>query len=311
MNIQQLQYIIAVDEHRHFVKAAAHCFITQATLSMMIKKLEEELDVVIFNRSIQPVQPTPEGEQIIIKARLIMQQVKDLQLFAKELKGTVSGDLRLAVIPTLAPYLLPLFIENFSSSFPHLQIKVKEMLTDAIVAELHAGKIDIGILAVPLEQKDLREEHLFYEPFYAYATEGLLGKKKKLLMPGDIHSESLWLLEEGHCLRNQVFDLCEQRSARQESINLQYEAGSLETLIRMVDLNGGMTIIPHLATLNLSKEQQVKLKGFANPAPVREISMVMHANYPREALVNALKKTILKHIPLLDLSGQFKVLKID
>ena len=297
MNIQQLEYIISLSNHHHFVKAAKSCFVTQPTLSMMIQKLEEELEVKIFDRSKQPVVPTKEGEEIIQRAVKILAEIKELRDFAKELKGEISGELNLGIIPTLAPYLLPLFLKSFTGKYPHLKIFIKEMITDEIIDKLKKGEIDIGILATPLSDRRITEIPLFYEEFYAYASKKEKLPRKKYLLPKEIDLNHLWLLEEGHCLRNQVLNLCELRKKDSENINLHYESGSIETLINIVDRHEGVTIIPRLAVLNLKKDQLENVRQFSDPKPVREISLAVKSDFPRKMLLKHLKEEIIKNIP--------------
>lgn len=295
MNFQQLEYILAVHECRHFAKAAEKCFITQPTLSMMIHKLEEELGVKIFDRSRQPVTTTREGEEIIRRAQAVMVQAEHLKHFAGELREKITGELRLGIIPTLAPYLLPLFLKSFHEKYPALKIFVREMVTDEIVLKLQTGELDLGLLATPVNEPRLEEHPLFYEEFFVYASQDEKLPRKKYLLPKQIDINHLWLLEEGHCLRNQVFNLCELKKQDPETLN--YEAGSIETLINLVDHNGGITIIPSLAGLNLKAAQKKKIREFANPKPVREISLVSAVNFPRKKILEELEREIIKVVP--------------
>jgi LysR family hydrogen peroxide-inducible transcriptional activator len=297
MNLQQLEYIVAVEKHRHFAKAADASFVTQPTLSMMIQKLEDELGVKIFDRKKQPVEPTKEGEEIIMRAKQVLAEVGHLKEYAAELKGEITGELHLGIIPTLAPYLLPLFLKPFSQKYPHLKIYIKEMVTNDIIAKLKTGDLDMGILATPLHETQLVGHLLFYEEFFAYASKSEKLGKKKYLAPKEINLNHLWLLEEGHCLRNQVFNLCELKKNESPADNLHYEAGSIETLINLVDKYEGLTIIPHFATLNLSPAQQKNVREFAEPKPVREISLVVAKSYPRKKLLKQLQTEILNVIP--------------
>ena len=297
MNLQQLDYIIAVDAHRHFAKAAEKTFVTQPTLSMMIQKLEEELGVRIFDRSKQPVVPTREGEEIIARAKQIMADVSRMREFAKQLKHEISGEMKLAVIPTLAPYLLPLFLKSFAEEHPLLKISIRELVTDEIINSLKNGDIDIGLLATPLNDPRLEEHPVFYEELFAYVAASEKLSKKKYLLPKDIDLSKLWLLEEGHCLRNQMLDLCELKKKDFQSDRLHYETGSIETLKNLVDHHQGITILPHLATLDLSKKQKEKIREFAHPKPVREISLVINKNFHRTSLLEALKSEIEKQLP--------------
>ncbi|HZY79967.1 MAG TPA: LysR substrate-binding domain-containing protein [Cyclobacteriaceae bacterium] len=298
MNIQQLEYILAVDSSRHFETAADKCNVTQPTLSMMIRKLEDELGIRIFDRTKQPIEPTPEGKEVLLRARQIMADVSMLKEFAKGLKSEVSGEIRLAIIPTLAPYLLPLFLPSFVEKYAQLRVKISELVTHDIIYALKNGDVDIGLLATPLHDPKLVEHPVFYEEFFAYTSDLPTGRqgekagKKKYLLPKDIDLSKLWLLEEGHCFRNQVFNLCELKMKDRESDRLHYEAGSLETLKNLVDHNKGITILPLLATRDLSKSQLKKIRSFAPPKPVREISVVVNSNYARKSILDALKKAI-------------------
>ena len=297
MNLQQLEYIIAVDTHRHFVTAANKCFVTQATLSMMIKKLEEELDIKIFDRSKQPVKPTKEGELVIQLARQILLQSAFLKDYAKDLRGEINGELRLGIIPTLAPYILPLFIKSFSEKYPHLKIFIKEMVTDDIVSKIKTGDLDVGLLSIPLHDVQLTEILLFYEEFFAYASETENLSPKKYLLPKEMDMNHLWLMEEGHCLRNQVFNFCELTKLKSENNNVHYEAGSIETLINLVDKHRGITIIPELAILNLNSNQKKNIREFASPKPAREIGLVMNKSFSRKAIIEKLKEEIINNMP--------------
>ncbi|MDP4284854.1 MAG: LysR substrate-binding domain-containing protein [Bacteroidota bacterium] len=297
MNISQLEYIIAVDNNRHFVKAAECCFVTQATLSMMIKKLEEELDVKIFDRNKHPVIPTREGKEIIIRARKIVAEINGMGAYARELKEAASGELLLGIIPTLAPYLLPLFLKNFTLKYPNIKLRIKELVTAEIISKLKSGALDIGILATPLGEAGIEERPLFYEEFFAYVSKNEKLSKKKYLLSAEIYLNNLWLLEEGHCLRNQVFNLCELKKQDIASDNLHYEAGSIETLINMVDKSDGITIVPFLAAKMLKPGQKVKLREFANPKPVREISLASSTHFPRRKLLEYLANEIGKVVP--------------
>lgn len=293
MNFQTLEYILAVNTHRHFAKAAEKCFVTQPTLSMMIHKLEEELGVKIFDRSQQPVTVTREGEEIIKRAKSVLVQADHLKHYVNELKGEMTGELRMGIIPTLAPYLLPLFLKSFHDKHPSLKIFVKEMVNNEILIKLRTGELDLGLVATPVNESSLEEHPLFYEEFFVYASQGEKLPKRKYLLPKQIDVNHLWLLEEGHCLRNQVFNLCELK----KSETLNYEAGSIETLINLVDYNGGITIIPALAELNLKAGQKKNIREFANPRPVREISLVVTESFPRKKILKELKEEISQAVP--------------
>ncbi|MDW3645442.1 MAG: LysR substrate-binding domain-containing protein [Bacteroidia bacterium] len=292
MTLQQLNYIIAVDNERHFARAAEACHVTQPTLSMMIQKLEEELDLQIFDRSKQPVMPTSEGLQLIEQARIILQEVGKFKDIGASAKNIISGELRVGIIPTLASYLMPLFISDFLEKYPLVKLIVEEINTQNIIESLKRGNLDVGILATPLNESSILEQPLFYEEFYLYTPQA---QKKNYIVPEDINPNDLLLLEEGHCLRGQVINLCELRRA--EDKQLVYQSGSLETLIHLVDSQQGITILPELAAFRLDKERQKQLTRFQKPSPVREISLVKHRNFVKSRLIEVLGEEILGHLP--------------
>ncbi len=297
MNLQQLEYIIAVDRLKNFVKASESCFVTQATLSMMIKKLEEELEVKIFDRSKQPVKTTEVGEKLILQARKIILESKKLKEIIQNEKGVLSGELKIGIIPTLAPYLLPLFLKEFMQTFPLVKLVINEFTTDVIMQKLKSGDLDVGILATPLHDTAITEEVLFYEKYFLYVNAKEKGFDKNYVLPKDIDVNRLWLLEEGHCMRSQILNLCALKKQKELEEQFHYNAGSIETLRNMVDTNFGMTIIPELATHNLNPIQKKRLRIFKAPTPVREISLVTHREFLKANLIQSLKETILSVIP--------------
>lgn len=297
MNLQQLEYVVAVDVHRHFVRAAESCFVTQATLSMMIRKLEEELGAKVFDRSKQPVVPTDIGKAIIEQARIIIRETKRLEEVVNAQKGLLNGHMRLGIIPTLAPYLLPLFLPAFTQAYPQVHLHVVELNTDTIIRHLEDQMLDAALLATPLKLSSLSETPLFYEQFLVYASPKSNVMRKKYVLASDIDIHKLWLLEEGHCLRNQVLDLCELKRKESDSFQLDYEAGSIETLKKLVRINEGITIIPELALLDLLESEMEQIRFFKPPVPVREISMVTYRHFIKERLVAAINETILKVLP--------------
>ncbi|MEY2917773.1 MAG: hypothetical protein RIS73_1487 [Bacteroidota bacterium] len=297
MTITQLEYIVAVDTHRHFAVAAKQCFITQPTLSMQIKKLEETLGSKIFDRSKQPVIPTEIGEEIIQQARIILNEVKKINQLISDKQGILQGELKIGIIPTLAPYLLPLFLQPFLKKYPDVTIKVKEMTTDIIVEKLKAGRIDAGLLVTPLLENSITEYPLFYEELVAYVSKKNAAYKKTYVLADDIDLKELWLLEEGHCFRSQIINLCELKKQTKEQSNFEYEAGSVETLRKMVELNNGVTILPELATLDFNTRQLNMIRHFKTPAPVREVSLVTHRDFVKKKLIDVLKEEIVAILP--------------
>ncbi len=297
MNIQQLEYIVAIDTYRHFAKSAEATFVTQPTLSMMVQKLEEELEVKIFDRSKQPVVPTKIGEEIIMQARKALAEIAEIKSIVQNDRGLVSGTLRIGIIPTLAPYLLPLFLKNFISKYPLVKLKVSEMISEHIIDDIVSGKLDAGLMATPLKDSRLKENRLYYEKFYAYVSQTEPQFGEKVLHADKINTNNLWLLEEGHCFRSQILRLCEIKQSSDSGKSLDYEAGSIETLIRIVDQSGGITIIPEMATHTLTDTQKLNLRSFFDPSPVREVSIVSHREFVKKKLLNTLAEEINASLP--------------
>jgi LysR family hydrogen peroxide-inducible transcriptional activator len=305
MNIQQLEYIIAVDKYRHFAKAADASFVTQPTLSMMIQKLEEELGTKIFDRSKMPVQPTHIGTLIIDQARVIMGKVKQIKEIIEEEKGCISGLFRLGIIPTIAPYLLPSFMQVHSESKLDLELNIEEVTTGQIIKRLVDGTLDAAILATPLKDERLKEIPVYYEKFIAYVSphEKELYAKPQV-EETDMTFNNLWLLEDVHCFRSQILRLCNLRKNKTGHTVYSYEAGSINTLINIVDNNYGMTVIPEMAVPTLSEKQQKNLRSFKGIEPVREVSLVTKKDYMRERFIKLLAGEIKEAVPqsLLDKS---------
>jgi LysR family hydrogen peroxide-inducible transcriptional activator len=298
MNLQQLEYIIAVNKYQHFVKAAENCFVTQATLSMMIKKLEDELKVKIFNRSRHPVTPTEIGKKIITQAKIILLETKKLKEIIAEETNEIKGILKIGIIPTLAPYLLPLFLHSFLQKYPEIKMQVFELNTSDIVKKLEKHELDAGLLAIPLNNNALIENVLFYEEFVVYSAipkEKI--KNKKYVIANDLDINKLWLLEEGHCFRSQVVNLCELKNREKAVHQLDFAAGSIQTLKKIVEMQKGITILPALALADMTLEQLSNIRHFKKPSPVREIGLVINRFMFKDKLINTLKEEILLHIP--------------
>jgi len=296
MTLVQLEYIVAVDTYRSFVTAADKCFVTQPTLSMQVQKLEEMLSVKIFDRSKQPVSPTEIGAQIIAQARIVLQESGKIKELISSQQQDVLGELKIGVIPTVAPYLLPEVISAMLGKYPELKLLIWEYTTEDIIHHLKTGVLDCGILATPLTDPNITELPLYYENFVSYISKNSKLYKKKAIDAGDLNDENIWLLNEGHCMRNQVLNIC--RSTKNNRLQgLEYNTGSVETLVRMVDLNGGATLLPELAVAELNAKQMNKVRYFKLPEPVREISLVTHKNFIKKRMLNALKEEILEVIP--------------
>lgn len=296
MTLVQLEYIVAVDTYRSFVTAAEKCFVTQPTLSMQVQKLEELISVKIFDRSKQPVSPTEIGAQIIAQARIILQESGKIKELISSQQQDVLGELRIGVIPTVAPYLLPEVISAMLDKYPELKLLIWEYTTEDIIHHLKTGVLDCGILATPLTDPNITETPLYYENFVSYISKNSKLYRKKAVDAEDLNEENIWLLNEGHCMRNQVLNIC--RSTKNNRLQgLEYNTGSVETLVRMVDLNGGATLLPELAITELNAKQINKVRHFKSPEPVREISLVTHKNFIKKRMLNALKDEILEIIP--------------
>lgn len=292
--LSQLEYIIALDTYRHFGKAADNCFITQPTLSMQINKLEDNLGVKIFDRSRQPVVPTELGAIILEQARKVVSEAKKLEEIVEDQKMEISGLLKIGVIPTVAPYLLPLFAKSFMNKYPAIQLQVEELLTADTLAKVQSEALDVGIVVGPIHDTAFREIPMYYEKFLGYAHQTDLEPAEKPISGEDLENAELWLLHEGHCFREQVLNICQNRSF--ENV-LNYQSGSLEALKRMVDKQGGVTLLPELATLDLSSEDRAKLRTFKKPTPFREVSLVMKRDFLKRRMIEALQKEIMDHLP--------------
>lgn len=297
MTFTQLEYVLAVFRHRHFAAAAADCFVTQPTLSMQIHKLELELGIKIFDRSKQPVIPTEQGLELIAQAQRVIASRDALLDMVNNRKGIVAGELRVGIIPTLAPYLLPLFVKEFTAKYPEVRLVVNEMMTDTIIQRLRDGKIDAGILVTPLLEQGIREEVLFYEELVVYVSRNNAAYEKQYMLARDIDPNKLWLLEEGHCFRSQIMNLCELQKASKQGHRFEYEAGSIETLRRMVEINDGITILPELSTIDLPTRQQQLIRKFKNPVPMRQVSLVVHRDFIKKKLLDILKREIIAAVP--------------
>lgn len=292
MTIQQLEYIIALDTYRHYVTAAEKCFVTQPTITIQVKKLEDEIGVQIFDRSKTPITPTPAGEMILSKARTIIQEVKQLKAMVTQERENIAGEYKVGIIATISPYIVPKFIGSFIKSYPETLLDIYEMQSDAILEGLNKGKLDVGILVTPVEDSNIREIPLYYEPFVYYGTANCPLKTQKAITPKDVEGlDGLWLLNSGHCFRNQVLNIC---NPGEEDRNISFKSGSIETLKKMVDNYGGFTLIPQMA---IGKEEAGSIIPFSDPKPVREVSIIVHKCFAKEGLIEALRKEILQIVP--------------
>ena len=295
MTLQQLEYILAVNQFRHFAKAAEYCRVTQPTLSAMIQKLEEELDTRIFDRSQQPVCPTPVGIHIIEQAQNILVQANRIKNIIEEEKHSLTGTFKLGILPTVAPYLLPRFFPQLMKKYPDLDIRVVEMKTNDIKKALQTGEIDAGIVASLAGMEELQQTPLFYEQFFAYVSREDALFNNEVIRTSDLNGEQLWLLDEGHCFRDQLVRFCQMKSAR--ASQLAYHLGSMETFMRMVESGKGVTFISELAVLQLGDAQKELVRSFAIPCPTRQVVLLTNKNFIRHTLLEVLVKEIKLSVP--------------
>ena len=295
MTLQQLEYILAVNQFRHFAKAAEYCRVTQPTLSAMIQKLEEELDTRIFDRSQQPVCPTPVGIHIIEQAQNILVQANRIKNIIEEEKHSLTGTFKLGILPTVAPYLLPRFFPQLMKKYPDLDIRVVEMKTNDIKKALQTGEVDAGIVASLAGMEELQQTPLFYEQFFAYVSREDALFNNEVIRTSDLNGEQLWLLDEGHCFRDQLVRFCQMKSAR--ASQLAYHLGSMETFMRMVESGKGVTFIPELAVLQLGDAQKELVRSFAIPCPTRQVVLLTNKNFIRHTLLEVLVKEIKLSVP--------------
>ncbi len=291
MNIQQFQYVLAVADSENFQSAAEKCFVTQSTLSTMIHKFEAEIGIKIFNRKTKPVSITKEGERIIDRLRIVVNEIELLKYSIQEEKGGMTGDLSIGIIPTIAPYLLPMIITEYAIRFPKINIRIKELTTTQIQKELITRNLDIGILALPLHHKELIEVPVYEEPFLIYDCSGSSDKGK--VDPVDLDYSKICILEDGHCLKTQVYRICEFSKKKAVSdVNYTFESGSMESLIRITRSRKGFTILPLLACQALVLKEGEILRAFKSPVPVRRVGLLTHRFFAKKKLRTVLEEVI-------------------
>ena len=295
MTLVQYEYIVAVDDFRHFATAAENCYVTQPTLSMQIQKLENQLGVLIFDRSKHPVIPTDVGVNIINQARVVLSEARRIKEIIDVEKGVISGTLKIGILPTLSPYLLPLFIKGFTGKYPEVEVNVEEMITKQIVYKLGKNQLDVGLFVTPSGVNSLEERPIFNEEFVAYLGEGHALKNIETIDPFLLNVDDVWVLNEGHCFRNQVLNICQPTEST--SAQFKFQSGSLEALKKLVDRHGGMTLLPELAILDMSEREQGNLRWFKDPKPVREVSLVIHRGFLKRKMTESLFKEIMASIP--------------
>ena len=296
MTLQQLEYILAVARYGHFGRAAEACNVTQPTLSAMIGKLEEEIGAKLFDRNRQPICPTPVGERVVQQAREVLEQADSIKDIVLEEKQSLGGVFRVGILPTIAPYLLPRFFPQMMKKYPTLDIRVREMKTYQIKDALLQGDIDAGILATIEGLEEYEQTTLFYEKYIGYVSREDALFKKEMIRTADVAaSRELWLLDEGHCFRDQMVRFCQMKSS--QTSQLAYNLGSMETFMRMVESGMGITFIPELAEMQLSEPQKELVRPFAIPVPTRELILITNKNFIRQTLLETVVKEIQASVP--------------
>ncbi|MNU37628.1 Hydrogen peroxide-inducible protein activator [compost metagenome] len=303
MNIQQLEYVLAVDRLKSFTKAAEYCNVTQATLSVMVKKLEDELSVMLFDRKQTPIRTTEAAHAILKDCETIVARSHLIREKTKSEPEIVEGTLKLGVIPTIANVLLPKVLPTILETYPKLHLEIYEATTVEITKQLKDGSLDAAIIATPIAFEDVEEIILYYEMLLIYGCQSL---KQKFVMPQDLNYHEVWLLEEGHCLREQFINICSLRKKRTTPKNLSLKASSLDTLLNMVDTLGGLTIIPELYYHGMSPERQKKVKQFSCPVPVREVSLIYYRPYEKKYTLACLAKILTDLIPPQLFTAKYK-----
>ncbi|HEX8270682.1 MAG TPA: LysR substrate-binding domain-containing protein [Flavobacterium sp.] len=291
MTITQLQYVLAVAEHKNFTLAAEKCFVTQPTLSMQIQKIEEELDILIFDRSKKPIQLTDIGQKIVNQAKNIVNESGRIKDIVEQQKGFIGGEFRLGIIPTIMPTLLPMFLNNFIKKYPKVKLIIEELNTDEILTRLKNGHLDAAIAATPLEDEKIKEVVLYFEPFVAYIPAGHSIAAKKEIEVSDLNINELLLLQDGHCFRDGVLNLCKTGDLS-ENGHFQIQSGSFETLLKLADEGLGTTLLPYLHTLDLKEKDKSKLRHFKEPKPAREVSLIYPKTELKIHIIDALRSTI-------------------
>ncbi|NND63649.1 MAG: LysR family transcriptional regulator [Flavobacteriaceae bacterium] len=291
MTITQLKYVLAVAEHQNFTKAAEKTFVTQPTLSMQIQKLEDELDIQIFDRSKKPIELTSVGQKIVSQAKSIVNEAERMQDVVDQEKGFVGGEFRLGIIPTVMPTLLPMFLKTFAVRYPKVLLKIEELTTDEIITKLSEGHLDAAIAATPLNIEFIKERPLFYEPFVGYIPESHRLFSKDKIESKDLEIDDILLLEDGHCFRDGVVNIC-QASKLAKNDHFQLASGSFETLIKLTHEGLGMTLLPYLHTLDLGEAQNKNLRHFVDPSPAREVSLIYNKSELKLQIINALYDVI-------------------
>ena len=291
MTITQLQYVLAVAEYQNFTLAAEKSFVTQPTLSMQIQKLEDQLGILIFDRSKKPIQLTDVGNKIVEQAKNIVNESYRIKDIVDQQKGFVGGEFKLGIIPTVMPTLLPMFLTNFIKKYPKVNLKIEELNTESIIKKLQEGHLDAAIAATPLDNENIKERVLYYEPFVAYIPQGHRLEATKKINTVDLNIDDILLLEDGHCFRDGVINLCKSIKNHKDD-HFQLESGSFETMVKLANEGLGMTLLPYLHTIDLNEKGKKYLHYFEEPTPAREVSIIYHKSELKLHIIEALKDVI-------------------
>ncbi len=291
MTITQLKYVLAVAEYQNFTKAAKNVFVTQPTLSMQIQKLEEELDILIFDRTKKPIELTEVGNKLVIQAKNIVNESERMQDIVDQQKGFIGGEFVLGIIPTVMPTLLPMFLNTYIKKFPKVKLKIVELPTEGIIEKLMDGHIDAAIAATPLDKEQIIERPLYYEPFYGYAPQQHPLSQKGKLNSDDLDSNEILLLEDGHCFRDSVLNICKTKKSYSEE-QFTLESGSIETLVKLANEGLGITLLPYLHTQDIKEVEKGNLLAFEEPSPAREVSLIYHKSELKIQIIDSLRDTI-------------------
>lgn len=297
ITLTQLEYIVAIDEYRHFATAAEKCFVTQPTLSMQIKKLEDDLGVIIFDRTRQPVVPTDIGAKLVEQARIALSSTERIKEIIREDKQAVEGTLKIGIIPTLAPYLLPIFIGHYIRKYPDVKVEVEELVSEEIIRRLKRDMLDVGIFVTPYHDEKIVERPVFYEEMLIYAHPDHELLTKEHVEVKDIATPEIWMLGDGHCFRNQVVNLCEMEGVQHNSLPFEFESNSLETLMKIVDKEGGFTLIPELALQYIPDDKKCQVRAMTSYNPLREVSVIYSRYYTKQRLIDLLANEIKSVVP--------------
>ena len=294
MTLQQLKYIVAIDKFRNFAKAADACEISQPTLSAMLAKLEDELDVRIFERNNKNVKPTVVGEKLLAQAKKVVMEAGRIEEIAAEEKNSITGKLTLSIGTTIAPYILPQFIKKYTEAYPGVELVIREMKTPNMLAAVQSSNVDAAIAIAGNSQQGLFEIPLYTEKFYVYLSENCW-RKLPVFKPENLEHEQMWIMKDAQCLRESAFSFCKARSKGKHI----YEAGSVETLVRVVDINGGFTIIPELHIPFLADSQRQNIRSIDGDfLSQRRVSLYIREDYIRERMLNSITDVLLKILPL-------------